>query len=315
MNANALSRMQLISGNAPHRPQQGNPMSDRKVSKSPRYSRVYAAAVAMAIGSGAASAPAVAHDFWIQPQTFQPQTQTATALTLQVGHGHDRQRSAIPLRRITRFAAIADDGRSTDLRDSLHPGGEREDGRFELPAGNYMLVLETDAGAQSHLPAARFNDYLQAEGLTPALQHRQRNGRMDAEGSERYSRRGKALVRIGAAAPPPPDWLQRPVGLPLEIVLEQDPYAQPRPVRLPVRVIYQGQPLAGALVKLTRLEDDAAPVDTQRTDGAGRAGFAMPGSGNWLLNVIWTQPLPASSETDYETVFSSLSFGFADAGP
>jgi hypothetical protein len=33
--------------------------------------------------------------------------------------------------------------------------------------------------------------------------------------------------------------------------------------------------------------------------------------GIWLLNVIWTQPLPKSRETDFETLFSSLSFDFA----
>lgn len=44
----------------------------------------------------------------------------------------------------------------------------------------------------------------------------------------------------------------------------------------------------------------------------GRADFAMPTQGRWLLNVIWTKPLPASSETDYETVFSSLSFELDD---
>jgi retron-type reverse transcriptase len=36
----------------------------------------------------------------------------------------------------------------------------------------------------------------------------------------------------------------------------------------------------------------------------------MPRDGIWLLNVIWTKPLPSSRDTDFETVFSSLSFGF-----
>jgi len=35
----------------------------------------------------------------------------------------------------------------------------------------------------------------------------------------------------------------------------------------------------------------------------------MPERGNWLLNVIWTKPLPATDEADFETIFSSLSFG------
>ena len=98
--------------------------------------------------------------------------------------------------------------------------------------------------------------------------------------------------------------------LPLEILPEANPYAVPRSATLPVRVIYSGRPLAGALVKLTNLEDDASPFEVHLTDQNGRASFTMPNSGIWLLNVIWTKALPRSEETDFETVFSSLSFGF-----
>jgi hypothetical protein len=34
----------------------------------------------------------------------------------------------------------------------------------------------------------------------------------------------------------------------------------------------------------------------------------MPKGGTWLLNV--TKPLPSARATDFETIFSSLSFGF-----
>ncbi|MGH8079494.1 MAG: DUF4198 domain-containing protein [Lysobacter sp.] len=284
-------------------------MLNATLAKSPAVGRTRFALAAVLIGL---CTPLSAHDFWIQPQSYRPRPDAPTPLTLQVGHGPDRQRSAIGLRRILRFAASSADGRRIDLRDRLQPGGE-DDGRFSLPEGSYQLLLETDARAESHLPAIRFNDYLRAEGLTPALQHRQRNALMATDGSENYSRCSKAIVQVGAADAASPDWLNRPLGLPLEIVLERSPYARPRPARLPLRVIYQGRPLPGALVKLTRLEDDAAPVDMQRTDADGRTSFATPERGNWLLNVIWTRPLPAPSETDYATVFSSLSFGFADA--
>jgi hypothetical protein len=73
--------------------------------------------------------------------------------------------------------------------------------------------------------------------------------------------------------------------------------------------------LAGALVKLTNLKDDASPFEVHLTDQEGRASFAMPNSGTWLLNVIWTRALPPSDETDFETVFSSLSFGLPSDDP
>ena len=105
--------------------------------------------------------------------------------------------------------------------------------------------------------------------------------------------------------------MTRPLGLPLEIVPDVDPYAEPSAKDLPVHVLYHGRPLSGALVKLTNLEHDANPIETQVTDQEGRAVFNSPQRGNWLLNIIWTEVAPASSDADFQTTFSSLSFGFS----
>ncbi|MFL6600939.1 MAG: DUF4198 domain-containing protein [Steroidobacteraceae bacterium] len=252
-----------------------------------------------------------AHDFWLQPDEFWLRPDTMTPMTVQVGHGPFRQRSPIQQSRIVRFAALAPDGTPIDLRSNLHLGGNTADADLKFrAAGAYVLVLETDDRAQSHLPAIRFNDYLKVEGLTTALAQRERTHRMDADGSENYSRRAKSLVQVGLPGAGSQIQVTRPLGLPLEIVPEVSPYLQPRPANLPVRVIYEGRPLAGALLKLTNLAQDATPLETHLTDNAGRATFNMPGSGAWLLNVIWTKALPSSRETDFETVFASLSFGF-----
>jgi uncharacterized GH25 family protein len=275
-----------------------------------RLARACAVVTAFLLGTCGTSA-IEAHDFWVQPAGYWLQPQAVVPITVQVGHGPFRQRSPIALSRIARFAAIAPDGKSIDLYGNLHLGGTTADAdlRFRDP-GAYVLVLETDDRAQSHLPALRFNDYLRVEGLTAALAERERTRRTDQDGSESYSRRAKSIVQVGLPGAGSQAQVTRPLGLPLEIVPEVSPYTQPRPANLPVRVIYEGRPLAGALVKLTNLHQDATPLETHLTDPAGRASFTMPGNGTWLLNVIWTKPLPSSRETDFETVFSSLSFGF-----
>jgi uncharacterized GH25 family protein len=255
---------------------------------------------------------ALAHDFWLQPAEFWTTPNVVTTMTLQVGHGPYRQRSPIPASRIIRFEAVVPGGAAVDLHERLKLGGANEDADFRLAIpGTHILVLQTDDRAQTHLPSIRFNDYLNVEGLTPALEQRARLHRMDADGSERYSRCAKSIVQVGRPDAGARDRVTQPVGLPLEIVPEASPYAVPRPATLPVHVIFAGHPLAGALVKLTDLKNDAAPFEMHVTDREGRAVFSMPGSGTWLLNVIWTRALPRSAETDFETVFSSLSFGFA----
>jgi uncharacterized GH25 family protein len=251
--------------------------------------------------AGVMALPAWAHDFWIQPNHFLAAPDGSISLTFEAGHGPDRQRSPISARRITRFAEVKPDGQAVDLRGML-------DYRLQ-GAGIHLLFLETDNRAQSHLSSARFNAYLRDEGLTPALRQRAERQSMNEDGFERYSRVAKALIQVGAAGAGGQDQATKVLGLALEIVLERSPYAEPQPAALPVRVLYEGRPLAGGLVKLTNLEHDDAPVETQLTDASGRARFTMPGGGAWLLNVVWTKPVQQADGIDFETVFSSLSFG------
>src|SRR3982074_831129 len=97
------------------------------VSKVPRFGRRRAPMLALLMGLCCASSVG-AHDFWLQPNEFWLRPPAATPFTLLVGHGPFRQRSPIPLRRITRFEAIAPDGTAIDLRGNLNLGGSTEDG-------------------------------------------------------------------------------------------------------------------------------------------------------------------------------------------
>ena len=274
-----------------------------------RRALLAAGALALACGPQAAAA----HEFWIQPERFWLPVDASTPMILQVGTGTERQRSRLPVRRVLRFDATAPDGAASDLRPALTLGAETADGAlgFSRP-GAYVVTLRSDAAAQSHLSAARFNAYAEEEGLTPALETRAARGLQAIDASERYSRQTKALIQVGEGGDQ--GSVTRPVGLTLEIVPETSPYALPRPASLPVRVLYEGRPLAGALVKITDLAHDAAPREQHRTDGEGRAGFAMPGDGTWMMDVVWTKPL-ADEGVDFETVFSSLSFGFPARAP
>ena len=261
----------------------------------------------------AVASAASAHDFWLQPVRWQAGPDQPIALTLQVGHGPNRQRSLIPNSRIVRFEAIGPDGRRIDLRQGLHIGGTSDDAvvAFAKP-GTYSILLETDNRAESHLPAIRFNDYLKAEGLTPAILLRTSKGQTGADGAENYSRHARTFVQVGPVDHHGQPQIVDPVGLALEIVPEMSLATAVRAGALPVRILYHGRPLAGALVKLNDIDHDAEPVEMRQSDARGRAVFSMPGPGSWQFNVIWTQPQPRTSLTDFDTSFSSLSFGIGN---
>ncbi|MCA1654694.1 MAG: DUF4198 domain-containing protein [Sphingomicrobium sp.] len=267
-----------------------------------------AAALALAF-----SGIAAAHDFWIQPQSFWLMPKAQTSLAILVGHGPARQHWVLRLNRVVRLISIGPGGRRTDHSGALQQGTYAPDAQigFATP-GTYVVAFENTSSINS-LPADRFNDYLRSEGIRPAIEWRQRTNASGQPGRESYSRRAKALVQVAAAGRVAQPQVIRPLGLTLEIVPEINPY-QPGTARsLPVRVIYQGHPLAGAFVKLNDLQHDEKPIETHITDGSGRALFQLPRSGQWQMNVVWTRPVHTDPDFDFETVFSSLSFGFPSA--
>ena len=220
-----------------------------------------------------------------------------------------RQRSPIPLHRITRFDAIGPSGDALDVRASLAATAKR-DVVLDAP-GTYVLALATDNRAYSRQSAERFNAYLETEGLTPALEHRARTHQMHVDGFERYSRAAKSIVLVGASGGQSQPHVTKPLGLPLEIVPVVNPYSEPRPDQLsgasPVRRPRPGRRAREA--HQPRTGSRASRRETQRHTGL--ATFPMPQSGSWLVSVVWTKRLENSSEADFETIFASLTFGSA----
>ena len=232
----------------------------------------------------------------------------ADPITIEVGHGPFRSRWSGALDRVVLFRDFAPGGK-IDLKPILHPTPD-QDAILTFPAAGTQMLLFESTDALSNLPSIRYNDYAKVEGLTPSLEYRAKNGQTQANGRESYSRRCKALINVGAGGKPNPA-ITQPVGFNLEIVPAISPYALKTGQLLPVQVLYQGRPLAGALVKLTNLEFDVRPVSTHLTDASGHAAFEIPRTGDWLLNVIWTQPIKGKPDADFETTFSSLTFGYS----
>lgn len=257
---------------------------------------------------------AQAHDMWLQPKSFGQPTSGPSAVAFQVGHGPDRQRWAVDISRVAALRSVGPKG-AVDQKAALKPGALAQDVPLRLVGdGTHVIVLQS-LYAQSELPAQRFNDYLKQEGLTPAIEARQKAGTTMTLGREIYSRRAKALVEVGPLTSVRQTHVTRPVGLSLEIVPELNPYDLKRSDSLPVRVIFEGRPLAGALVKLTNLDFDSRPVESHLTDASGRAVFQAPRTGVWLLNVVWTKPIKGNPKAEFETTFSSLTFGYPRNAP
>ena len=255
------------------------------------------------------SSPAIAHDFWITPQSYQIKKQGAVPVSIMVGHPKDRSRWALNPHRVISLKSISEDGIADhqERMDTLLPNGDLLLS-FKQP-GTHLMMIETTS-AKSILPAETFNDYLKEEGLTPIAADRERKDAQNKEGREIYSRRGKAIIQIGELDKDAANYVTRPVGMTLEIVPETNPYALSADEPLTSITYYRGKPIEGVTIGLISLDTEAGLVAVKKTNKKGEVTFKRPETGQWMLHAVWSDPLEDTTQADYDTIFSSLSFGF-----
>ena len=276
-----------------------------------------------------ATTATLAHEFWLQPASFRVAAGAAVSLRLLVGENFTGKAWPRPTRRLRRFVRYGPGGAadSTDLRPALLADSLAPTLTCAMP-GTHLLAL-TSRLAYLELPAAEFTAYLREEGLGYALRQRQEAGEATTKpGREAYQRCAKALVLAtsgprlpGAAADTA---FRRVLGLPLELVPEQNPYRLRPGAALTVRVLRHGQPVPGAQVQVWQVsapdsKPTAGPAVTHFatfSNAQGRVLLRLAGAGPYLLatvrmeNALPALTLPGSTaRPDWLSTWATLTFG------
>jgi uncharacterized GH25 family protein len=257
-------------------------------------------------------APALAHEFWIEPSTFTPEPGETVTVALRVGMHFEGEPVPRKNERIERFAALTWPAGATEPAEQLLDGAEDDEpaGKF-VTAGAGLTVLVYDSNhSRIELSGADFSVYLDEKGITHVRTQRAEAGVADKTAREIYSRCAKSLVLVGGGEggeAKSSDAVDRAVGLPLEIIAEFDPYAPDPPKEMRVRVLFNGRPLADAYVSAA---SRVSPKDAQhtRTDAEGRVTFRLTDAGPWLIDCTHMVAAPESASADYESFWASLTF-------
>jgi len=271
----------------------------------------------------------LAHEFWLQPASFWVVAGAATPLRLVVGENFTGKAWPRPTRRVRRFvrygpSSAAD---STDLRPALLADSLTPFLTCTAP-GTHLLVL-TSRLAYLELPAAEFTTYLREESLGYALRQRQEAGEATTKpGREAYQRCAKSLV-LATSGPRLPSAaadtaFRRVLGLPLELVPEQNPYRLRPSAALTVRVLRYGQPVPGAQVQVWQVSTpDSKPTAGSAvthfatfSNAQGRVLLRLSGAGPYLLATVRMENAPpalalsgTTARPDWLSTWASLTFG------
>src|SRR5262249_3155538 len=168
--------------------------------------------------------------------------------------------------------------------------------------GTHLVLLERAAQLIT-LDAAKFNRYLEEEGLQEALADRKRTGEDRQPGRERYSRYLKSLLQVGK----PLDEVTRPVGHKLEIVPLENPYSLRPGDTLTVRVLFEDKPLANARLAAHHRDGDRTQTQSLTTTKDGEATIKLPDAGPWLVRLVHMRRCSAE-DADWESFWSALTF-------
>ena len=263
-----------------------------------RMSRVLVAAQLAALCLLLA-APAPAHEFWIEPETFRPAPGAKVPVRLVVGQYFKGESMPYLTENFPRFF-YADARGTENIRSVL---GDEPAATLTIRApGRLWIVLRSGYFDLIYDKPGEFETFLAYEGIAALVPPDQR-GRVPV--TETYSRGAKSLLAVGK--PEPGSAPDRAFGLPLELVAETDPYSG-KAGEFRIRLLYRGAALPGALVTAFNKAVPGKRLAEVRTDVSGRAQLTLDRKGVWLLNAVHLIPAQKKSGTQWETLWASLTF-------
>jgi uncharacterized GH25 family protein len=258
--------------------------------------------VALTIALG--SAPLMAHELWIEPSTFSPKLGESVAVRLRVGEHLKGEPLPLIPRLVNQF--VVQEG--VDRKPIGGRRGSDPAGLVQVAQPGLHIVGYQSNPSAVELAADKFNTYLVDEGLDAITALRARRNETNAKARELFSRCAKSLLLSGPPSQRQDDRQQdRPLGCPVELVAERNPYTLRVGQDMPVRLTYHDQPLKGALVVAM---NSVNPADRQvaRTDVEGRARFKLHPGGMWLVKAVHMVALPSGGDAQWESFWASLTF-------
>jgi uncharacterized GH25 family protein len=177
--------------------------------------------------------------------------------------------------------------------------------QFQTSTPGTYLVGASTKPREIDLKAADFNDYLQHDGLPDTLAERRRDKELNKDVRERYSKHVRAIFQVGDKLS---DDYKNPLGYPVEIIPQQNPYSLKAGQTVTVLCTLAGEPLVNQFVLAGwQAPDQKLHSVATRTDRNGLASFKLTHTGKWYVKLIHMTPL-ADPQLNYESRWATLTF-------
>ena len=237
-----------------------------------------------------------AHEFWIEPSRYHL---TDGDFSAQLRVGQSFAGAAMPY--LTHEIARSEVHHQGQVTPLIGQYGDIPALNAQLRGdGLHLIIHQTQDNRVRYRDDATFEAFADEKGYPGLLtQHRARYP--DGPIIERYYRYAKSLVTLNRV-----DGDDTRVGMPIEIVLDENPYQSRR---------ISGQLFGptGVLAnhRVTRFSKPGDGLEHTQTDVDGRFEFAWPGGTQVLVDAVIIRPLADSgpNQPRWESLWASLTFG------
>lgn len=249
--------------------------------------------------------PAVAHEFWLAPQNYQPETGSTLQVHLrngqdfkgiEIGYFDDRIEMFDWFQNQTRSPVIARAGDFPAMTMQVD-----QDGLM-------VLAYETSHSTLQYRHLEKFLKFAAHKDFADAEARHKLRDLPEGRFSEIYTRFCKSLIGVGDGAGQDIE-----TGMETEFVALNNPYTDDLADGFKVQLLYQGAPRIMAQVEVfERAPDGAVKISYLRTDKQGYAMIPVKSQHIYLLDaVVLRDPdetIAAENNVVWETLWASMTF-------
>ena len=252
---------------------------------------------------------ALAHEFWLQPSQYVARVGERINIQVMVGEGFEGERSEGKKNRIVQYRHYTATS-STDLVPTLTKGSYG-DVVVELKTPGTHLFSFANTPKFLAMKADSFLLYLEEDGLTNVITTRKQRGETEKPSRELYQRCVKTLVQVGDKTD---NTFAKPTGMPLEIMVNKNPYTQRVGQSLTYQILFGQKPVSGALVRYWNRDlKNQLTEEKQRSDAQGRVQFTLKPGRN-MVSLVHMVPASDTAQAKYQpadwhSYWGSLTFG------
>ncbi len=264
-------------------------------------------AIVLVLSLATQAGPASAHEFWMQPDDFDPAPGAETPVRFFVGERFRAEEFPWDPTRAAELLLVSP-RRSQTLRGE--PGATPATWvRAEEPGPRWLALRSNPAVLE--LAADRFNAYLLDDGLYTALAARRAAGDFESPGRERFTRYAKTL--FASALDAEAAMASRLIGHRLEIVPETSTASLVDGAReIVVRVLFEAEPLTGAVIFAAPASSPEDGLQRGLTDAEGRSRFTLDVEGPWMISLVHMIECHDCADADWDSSWATLVFAHGD---